>query len=47
LTFDSRTKGSKTYEYYKGVCVLRCGNAAIQRKLLFLAEEFCKKIIEN
>lgn len=47
VSFDSRTKGSKTYQYYKGVCVLRCGNAAIQRKLLFLAEEFCKKIIEN
>lgn len=42
---DARTKGSVTYENYKGVCVLQCGNAAIQRKLIYLAEEFCQKII--
>lgn len=45
VVFDSRTKGAKTYEDYKGVCVVRCGNAAIQRKLICLSQEFCKKII--
>lgn len=47
VAFDPRTKGSKTYSYYKGVCVLRCGSAAIQRKLMFLAEEFCNKVISK
>lgn len=45
VSIDMRTKGSVTYGHYKGVCVLRCGNAAIQRKLLFLAESFCNKVI--
>lgn len=45
INFDKRTKGSPTYSYYKGVCLLRCGNAAIQRRLIYLAEEFTKKVI--
>jgi hypothetical protein len=45
VAFDLRTKGSKTYFDYKGVCVLRCSNTAIQRRLMYLAEEFCNKII--
>jgi hypothetical protein len=44
---DLRTKGIATYKYYKGVCVLQCSNAAIQRKLLFLAKEFCEKVINS
>ena len=47
ISRDKRTLGSKTYSYYKGVCQVRCGNVAIQRKLLYLSEVFCKKIIEN
>ncbi len=47
VSFDARTKGSATYKSYKGVCVLRCSNAAIQRKLIFLAEGFCKKVISQ
>lgn len=43
-TIDRRTVGSKTYPSYKGVCVLRCGNVAIQRKLLFLSRSFCEQI---
>ena len=44
---DKRTKGSKTYSHYKGVCNLRCGRVAIQRKLMFLANSFCNKIISE
>jgi len=46
VTIDKRTIGSKTFHYYKGVCALRCGNVAIQRKLLYLANFFCKEIIK-
>ncbi|HYV33961.1 MAG TPA: hypothetical protein VE973_03895 [Candidatus Limnocylindria bacterium] len=45
VSIDVRTKGSKTYDHYKGVCVLQCSNAAIQRRLLYLADEFCNKVI--
>ncbi len=44
-SIDYRTKGTKTYPHYKGVCVLRCGNVAIQRKLVYFSEIFCKKVI--
>jgi len=44
-TKDIRTKGSKTYPNYKGVCIVRCGKMAILRKLVFLSEEFCNKIV--
>jgi len=47
INLDKRTIGSKTYPYYKGVCLVRCGNVAIQRKLIYLSEIFCKKIIEK
>jgi len=43
--FDKRTKGSKTFPNYNGVCMLRCGNVAIQRKLLNISKEFCENII--
>lgn len=42
---DKRTMGSKTYPNYKGVCIVRCCKVAIQKKLVFLSEEFCNKII--
>lgn len=47
VSFDSRTKGSPTYEHYKGVCVVRCSNVAIQRKLIYLSREFCGKVIKK
>lgn len=43
--FDERTAGSKTYARYKGVCSLRCGNVAVKRKLMYIAEKYCKKIL--
>jgi len=42
---DKRTVKSKTYSYYNGVCVVRAGRVAIQRKLVFLSNGFCDKII--
>lgn len=44
---DKRTAGSKTFPNYKGVCVVRCGNVAIQRKLLNISRGFCEKIKEG
>jgi len=44
VSLDIRTKGSPTYSYYKGVCVVQCGSVAIQRRLMHLAESFCEKI---
>ena len=47
VNLDKRTVGSKTYPYYKGVCYVSCGNVAIQRKLIYLNEIFCRKVIEK
>lgn len=41
---DQRTAGRKTYEHYKGVCVLYCGGVAIQRKLINLYNLFCARV---
>jgi hypothetical protein len=45
-TKDKRPIKSKTYPNYMGVCVVRCGKIAIQRKLGFIGEGFCNKIVE-
>ncbi|MEK7516854.1 MAG: hypothetical protein AAB562_04650 [Patescibacteria group bacterium] len=47
VAIDKRTVGTKTYPYYKGVCHVRCGNVAIQRKLTFLTTLFCKQVIDK
>lgn len=44
---DKRTKNIVTYPHYKGVCVIDCGNVAIQRKLVYIGRKFCEKIIKN
>ncbi len=44
-SFDMRTKGKATFDNYKGVCVVRCGNVAIQRKLVYLSKKFCMQFI--
>lgn len=41
---DKRTIGSSTYPSYKGVCLLRCGNLSIQRKLVYIARKYCETI---
>lgn len=42
---DIRSKGKKTYEHYKGVCVVYGGSIAIRRKIMYLYTEFCEQII--
>ncbi|KKT42150.1 MAG: hypothetical protein UW30_C0002G0061 [Candidatus Giovannonibacteria bacterium GW2011_GWA2_44_13b] len=44
---DKRTAGSKSFDYYKGVCSIRCNNVAIKRRLLNLSRLFCEKIISR
>lgn len=44
---DQRSAGKKTYDHYKGVCVIYCGSIAIQRKLTCLYTEFCDRIIAS
>ncbi len=44
VAFDKRSTGKPTYDHYKGVCVLNCGNIAIQRKLIYLYNLFCAKV---
>ncbi|MBI2591015.1 MAG: hypothetical protein HYW33_04095 [Candidatus Blackburnbacteria bacterium] len=41
VVFDKRTLGRATYPTYKGVCVVRCGNIAFQRRLVYLSRQFC------
>lgn len=47
VSIDKRTVGISTYSNYKGVCSVRCGGAATQRRLIFLANLFCKKVIDK
>lgn len=47
VNIDKRTEGSKTYPSYKGVCNLRCGHVAIQRKLLYLSKIFFEQIVKQ
>jgi hypothetical protein len=44
--YDRRTEGRRTYDDYKGVCLISCGNIAIQRKLIYLYNLFCDKVAE-
>lgn len=47
VSIDKRTFGSISYPEYKGVCALRCGNVAAKRKLIYIAEKYCNKILEG
>ncbi len=44
---DKRTIGSKTYSDYRGVCHIKYGSVAIQRKLINIGNLFCQKIINS
>ncbi|HEY4484529.1 MAG TPA: hypothetical protein VI978_02275 [Candidatus Paceibacterota bacterium] len=46
-SIDQRTYGSKTYSNYKGVCVITCSNVAIQRKLMYLSNLYCKEVTKK
>lgn len=41
---DRRTVGRPTYPGYFGVCSIQCGNIAIQRKLVYIANLFCQRV---
>lgn len=43
-SIDLRTSGRPTYSTYNGVCVVSCGNIALQRKLVYLSRKFCEAI---
>lgn len=47
FTLDKRTSGIKTYPTYHGVCQLRCGNVAIQRRLVSLSKLFLTQCIQR
>ncbi len=47
VSIDKRTIKNATYSHYKGVCVVHCGNVAIQRKLGYIGRKFCEKVVEN
>src|SRR3989344_743760 len=44
---DKRTLGTKSDPHYKGVCAVSCGRVAIQRKLMYIATQFCEKAAES
>lgn len=47
ISIDKRTLGKPTYTDYKGVCLVRCGRVDIQRKLVYIAREFCSQAPER
>ena len=46
-SIDKRTMGKSSYPDYKGVCVITCGNIAIQRKLVYIGRKFCERVLKN
>ncbi len=47
ISYDKRTFGQKTYETYKGVCLIRSGApVAIQRELVYLSRGFIEKFLK-
>lgn len=44
---DKRTEGRPSYPDYKGVCLINCGNVAIQRKLVYIGRKFCEKVVNG
>lgn len=44
---DKRTQGKKTYTSYHGVCIISYGDVAIQRKLMYLYQLYCREVIRG
>ena len=42
-SIDTRTMGRPTYPGYPGVCLISCGKVEIQRRLMYIADGFCKR----
>jgi hypothetical protein len=47
VSVDQRTQGSTTYPHYKGVCVVRCSRADVQRKLIALSMLYCEQMVSD
>ena len=47
VSVDKRTEGVATYPGYKGVCQVRIGDVNLQRRLIFLAEQYCDNVINK
>lgn len=47
VSFDKRTKGITTYSSYNGVCQIRFGDVSLQRRLIFLAHQYCDSVIDK
>lgn len=47
VSIDKRTIGKISFKNYKGVCVIDCGNIAIQRKLVYIGRKFCEKTLDT
>lgn len=47
VSIDQRTLNKPTYPEYKGVCIIDCGNIAIQRKLVYIGRKFCENVIKK
>lgn len=43
---DSRSTGKPSHADYHGVCVVFYGDVAIQRKLMYLYSQYCRKVID-
>ncbi len=46
-SLDQRTMGSKTYPHYMGVCQVSYPGLALQRRLLFIAELYCDRVVKK
>ncbi len=46
-SFDQRTNGKPTYGDYKGVCAAHCGLVEIQRRLMYIANGYCDKVVSE
>ncbi len=43
-SIDQRTAGRKTYDHYKGVCMVCCSRVEIQRRLMYIANGFIEAV---
>lgn len=44
---DKRTSVTKTYPWYKGVCMVRIGTTAMKERLMYVANGFCERILKT
>ena len=44
---DKRTSITKTYAWYKGVCMVRIGTTAMKERLMYVANGFCERVLKT